>query len=557
VFRLFSPRRAARVAARSPLSLLRCRRLLSVERLEERAMLASDSVLDWNAVALQAVANDHTPSIVSTPDQGGPTHTSRALAIVHAAIFDAVNSIDRSFVPYVAAKGGAKGASIDAAVARAAHDTLVNLYPTQKGFFDDKLVEALDAIPNGRAENLGQVVGAFVAKAILAARKKDGSNAPMDYTPGSDPGDHQVDPLHPDQGVLTPNWGKVKPFAVKKISQLNAPPPPSLTSQEYADAYNEVKLLGELESLARTAEQTEIGIYWGYDGSPGLGTPPRLYNQIARVIALQEGNTLVENARLFAQVNIAMADAGIASWFSKYDYNFWRPIVAIRQDGTVGGPGGLDGNAATMGQADWIPLGAPASNQGGTNFTPPFPAYTSGHATFGAAAFRTIANFYGDDNIAFSFTSDELNGVTTDQFGVVRPMATRSFNSLSEAAWENAESRIYLGIHWRFDAVEGVNQGTAVADIVSAKFLKPLRGVAIVLPLGGFKYSGQWSLNNGGGQPFAAASPQPPPGLTNVHYVVAPPTTPHPLPPASNQVFSSSQSLDDLLGPLNSKLGGP
>jgi hypothetical protein len=212
-----------------------------------------------------------------------------------------------------------------------------------------------------------------------------------------------------------------------------------------------------------------------------LGTPPRLYNQIARTIAVQEGNTIVENSRLFALINIAMADAGIASWETKYVYDLWRPIVAIRNDGLSNVRGGLDRNTRTTGDSGWTPLGAPASNQSGTNFTPPFPAYTSGHATFGAAAFDVIANFYGTDAIAFSFMSDELNGVTTDQNGQVRPAAPRSFTSLSQAAWENAISRIYLGIHWRFDATAGIAQGGAIADWAFARLFRPLRD-----PIGSF-----------------------------------------------------------------------
>lgn len=449
---------------------------LSFEALESRELLSADAVLDWNAIALQAVADDHSSA---PPSEGGPVATARALGIVHAAIFDAVNSIDRSFQPYLTLKKHCKGASMDAAVAEAAHDTLAALYPGQQATFDAALAAVLDATPNGIAERQAIILGKSVAKRILQAHANDNAYAPMNYTAGTLPGQHRVDPLHPGQGFLDPRWGSVTPFAIARSSQFRAPAPPSLTSDEYTAAYNEVKTLGGdgvTTPTTRTAEQTEIGIFWGYDGSPGLGTPPRLYNQIARVIAAQQGNTEVQNARLFALINIAMADAGITSWETKYVFNFWRPIVAIRESDPGTGPSGLgDGNANTAGDPTWTPLGAPCSNGCGTvtNFTPPFPAYVSGHATFGAALFQTLTDFYGRDDIPFSFTSDEFNGVTTDQSGAVRPVMTRSWTRLSDASFENAQSRIYLGIHWAFDRDQGIAQGNHVADYVFSHILQP------------------------------------------------------------------------------------
>ncbi len=205
------------------------------------------------------------------------------------------------------------------------------------------------------------------------------------------------------------------------------------------------------------------------------GVPPRIYNQIARVIAIQQNNTEMENARMFAMVNLAMADAGITAWQTKFDYEFWRPVTAIRESDPGTGPTGLgDGNPNTIGDPTWTPLGAPADNNGGTNFTPAFPAYVSGHASFGAAAFRTMANFYGTDDISFSFMSDEFNGITKDQDGNVRPVVTRSYTSFSQAAEENGQSRIYLGIHWSFDKTAGIEQGNQIADYVASKFAQPV-----------------------------------------------------------------------------------
>jgi hypothetical protein len=219
----------------------------------------------------------------------------------------------------------------------------------------------------------------------------------------------------------------------------------------------------------RTKEQKEIGIFWAYDGVIGLCAPPRLYNQIARVVAEQKGNSLVENARLFALVNIAMSDAGVCCWDAKYYYNFWRPIIGIRN-------ADLDGNEDTQQEADWTPLGAPASNEsnGGKNFTPPFPAYPSGHATFGGAFFQVMRRYYGTDDIAFAFNSDEWKPKTTDNEGKPRRKVIRSFNNFTEAEAENARSRIYLGIHWQFDADEGIDNGNKIGDHVFDNFLQPL-----------------------------------------------------------------------------------
>ena len=180
----------------------------------------------------------------------------------------------------------------------------------------------------------------------------------------------------------------------------------------------------------RTAEQTEIGIFWAYDGTPSLCAPPRLYNQIAMQIADQMRSSVVEQARLLALVNMAMADAGIAIWESKYHYQFWRPVTGIRESDAGTGPTGLgDGNPATTGDPTFSPLGAPASNLSGPNFTPPFPSYPSGHAGFGGALFQMLRRFYGTDRIPFTFVSDEFNGETVDNEGNVRPRVPRSFTA--------------------------------------------------------------------------------------------------------------------------------
>jgi hypothetical protein len=458
------------------------RRRLTVEQLEDRCMLSVDPILEWNANAIEVNRVSYSGGVVN--DEIGPTRSSRALAIEHVAMFDAWNSIHEQFTPYLVEAPDANGASDIAAVAEAAHDTLLAMYPHQQAFIDMSLSQTLARVPDGPRKTRGINVGSFVAQAILAARANDGSEIPGQYIPDGQPGHHQADPLNPNQGFLTPAWGGVTPFGISSTAAVPTPPVPSLTSAEYTQAFDQVKALGEENSTVRTIDQTEIGLYWGYDVARGLGDPPRLYNQIARVVAEQEHNTVADNARMFALINIAMADAGIQCWGVKYRDIFWRPIVAIRQAAT-------DGNPNTMADPTWAPLGAPRSNPLPTehvNFTPPFPAYTSGHATFGGAAFKTMADFYQTDDVKFSipftFISDELNGVTTDIHQSIPPMILnfvrqiepRQFVSFSQAAAENAASRIFLGIHWRFDAIQGVSAGDRIADIDFDTLLRPLHG---------------------------------------------------------------------------------
>jgi hypothetical protein len=291
-----------------------------------------------------------------------------------------------------------------------------------------------------------------------------------DFLTNDAPGKWRQDPISLIPLALGAHWDQVTPFVMQSASQFRVPPPPALDSAEYATAYNEAKRLGGdgvITPTERTAEQTQIGIYWAYDGTPSLCAPPRMYNQITVQIADQMRSNDIELARLLALVNVAMADAGIAVWESKYFYQCWRPITGIREADEGFGPTGEgDGNPATVCDPTFSPLGAPATNLNGPNFTPPFPAYPSGHAGFGGALFQILRRFYGTDNIAFTFVSDELNGVTRDNTGAVRPLVPRSFTRLSQAEEENGQSRIYLGIHWSFDKTQGIAQGRRVADYV-------------------------------------------------------------------------------------------
>lgn len=451
---------------------------------------ATSRLLYWNEIALNATGLDHTPAAEGENrvfgEQLGPGRSSRAMAIVHIAMFDAMNAVIGGYEGYTDLKRAPADTSIDAAIAQAARDTLVVLYPSQQASLDDLLAEDLGQIhPRGkRAKERGIKLGGDAAAAILALRASDGSQhaeprVNVDYTMGDQPGQWRQDPISRIPLALGAHWSEVKPFVLKTVDMFRIPPPPALDSPEYTAAYQEVKALGGdgvATPTLRTQEQTDIAIFWAYDGTPSLCAPPRLYNQMTVQIGQQMGSKGIELARLLALMNVALADAGTAVWESKYYYGFWRPITGIRESDEGTGPTGAgDGNPATAGDANFTPLGAPASNLAGPNFTPPFPAYPSGHAGFGGALFQILRRFYGTDDIAFTFMSDEMNGVTRDHDGNVRPASPRSFSTLSQAEEENGQSRIYLGIHWAFDKTEGIAQGRKVADYVFKKAFNPLR----------------------------------------------------------------------------------
>jgi len=434
-----------------------------------------DSLHRWNLIAIDASGLDHTPVAPEENrvfgEQLGPGRASRAMAIVHIAMFDALDAVVGGYTSYTGTQGAGQ-TSVDAAISQAARDTLAAMFPSQTATFDGYLAQDLAAVRNAQQRANGIDLGHRAAAAILAMRVNDGSQIPeprvgVDYFTSNLPGHWRQDPISLIPLALGAYWGQCIPFVVTSATQFRAPAPPDLTSAAYTTAYNEVKSLGRDTSTQRTEEQTFIAIFWAYDGTPSLCAPPRLYNQITVNIADQNRLSAIQFARLLALTNVAMADAGITIWESKYYYDFWRPITGIRESDRHTGPTGLgDGNPDTIGDPTFSPLGAPASNLNGPNFTPPFPAYPSGHAGFGGTLFQVMRRFYGTDNIAFTFVSDEFNGQTRDNHGNFRPCRPRSFSSLSQAEEENGQSRIYLGIHWAFDKTEGIALGRRVGDYV-------------------------------------------------------------------------------------------
>jgi membrane-associated phospholipid phosphatase len=391
-----------------------------------------DMVLRWNAVALEAIRAERTP----------PPMAARNLAIVHVAIYDSVNAIDRRHVPYAVDAVPEAGASMDAAAAAAAYYTLVALHPERKQLFDRALAGSLAELPAGDGRDAGLDLGRFVADKIIELRCDDGAaRAQAEYAPARRPGTWERTPPQRAE-PLYPLWGNVKPFAMRPGTQYRVPTPPALTSREYTAAYREVKALGGKRGSRRTADQTEIALFWA--DNAGSATPPGHWNEIARTIARQRGLSLAENARLLALLNMSLADAGIYCWIIKFHYGYWRPITAIHHADE-------DGNPDTDADPTWEPLIE----------TPPFPSYTSGHSTFSGAGAALLANYFGTDRVRFATTCDSLPGVT------------RRFESIWSAAEEAGVSRIYGGIHWQFDNTEGLAAGKWLGQYVYRNYLQP------------------------------------------------------------------------------------
>ena len=399
----------------------------------------ADVITDWNEIALDTIRATRT----------NPPRATRALAMMHVAMFDAVNSIERRYEPYLVLRGAGRPASVDAAAAEAAYAVLVDLYPDRQVELQDALLASLAEVRSVPARAVGGALGRFCAQRVLEARAHDGSADVVPYTPSGLFGAWQPTPPAFAPALL-PNWPYVTPFAMTDGAQFRPGPPPAFDSPEYTAAFNEIKEKGRAVNSTRTADETQIAFFWE-DGA-GTATPPGHWMTIAQQLAGQFGNDVAENARLFALLAIAQADAAIVAWDAKYHYDLCRPVTAITIEA------GDDGNPETEPDAAWSSL-IP---------TPPFPTYTSGHSTFSGASARILGLFFGTDAIAFSAPSPDAWRWPDALTGVVR-----SWDSLSAAAEEAGQSRIYGGIHWQFDNQQGLATGRALADWVFGNFLQP------------------------------------------------------------------------------------
>ncbi len=388
-------------------------------------------VLDWNEVIIDAIRVDNS----------GPTLSTRNLAILHTAIHDAVQSVEKTHQPYRFRLEAPAAARSDAAVVGAASRVLGILYPTVRADVDRVRGQYLTRHGTEPGVAEGLALGEAIADLALASRAADGSQTEVPYIPSDRPGQWRRTPPF-FRPPLTPHWRYVRPFCLESVNDEVPPPPPPLDSPAYAEALNEVRVLGAKNSTVRTAEQTQTAVFWSDFSYTSM--PPGHWHLIAADIVRSNPLPLAEEARLFALVSLAHADVAIVCWEAKYRYNLWRPITAIQRAGE-------DGNLATDADPAWDHLLA----------APPFPAYTSGHSTFSKAAAEILARFYGTDSITFTATSDSLPGVT------------RTYHSLAACADEVGMSRIYGGIHFSFDNEAGKASGRRIGARVVSDFLLP------------------------------------------------------------------------------------
>src|SRR6266581_3796525 len=393
---------------------------------------ALNPVVQWNRILLVVV---RTPGA-----QPATIHPTRSFAIMHAAIYDAVNAIDRTHKPYLVRLSGIlRSASQDAAAAAAAHDILASLYPNFQAMLDAQLQQSLAPIPESADKAEGVSVGSAVAAQVLFLRKHDGSDAaPIPYVFGNAPGDYQSTPPNfPSQPQFT-HWSHVTPFALERANQFLPGPPPALTGDTYSEALNEIKSLGTTDSTTATADEELTGRFWN-------GAIQNYWNEITQTAALDRDLTIAQSARLFALLNLALADGVIAFYDAKYTYIFWRPVTAIRAADS-------DNNPDTIADPNWLPE---------VGKTAPDPSYPGAHAVLSAAGAAVLISFFERDHFKFNVSSEVLPGVE------------RSFTSLSAAAEEATLSRVFAGQHFRFDLTAGKRLGREVADFVTDNFLTP------------------------------------------------------------------------------------
>jgi len=392
------------------------------------AGVRANQILDWNALMIQSVRLDNS----------GPNLCARNLAIMHTAIFDAVNTVTGTHQPYRFVVPIEGDFSIDAAVAGAAFECVTILYPVSER--EAKKLFAQN-VPSQDAESVrnGLALGREMARLALRSRENDGISADAPYIPSKAPGQWRRTPPY-FRPPSNPQWRNVTLFALPEKESFLPPPPPALDSAEYAASLNEVKALGRKTGSTRTPEQTQIAIFWSDFSYTSM--PPGHWHQIAASICRERNTSLEDTARLFALLSLAQADAATVCWEAKFRYNFWRPITAIQRADE-------DNNPATEPDAKWDHLLA----------APPFPSYVSGHSIFSKASAEILTRFFGSDNIAFSAKSDTL------------PDVVRNFTSFAACADEIGMSRIYGGIHFSFDNLQGKASGQRIGEFVFAHCL--------------------------------------------------------------------------------------
>ena len=387
----------------------------------------ADVLTDWNEKAVSA----------GYAARATPGANARNIAMVHIAIFEALNSIEPRYMPYRSRLPAEPSASHDAAAAAAAHHILARVYPDQAKEFDKTLEASLGAIPEGQPRTDGLRLGEQAARAVLLERENDGANAPNTYRPFTSAGKYV-----PTEFPVMSSWGGVRPFALKSGSQFRPAAPYALTSSQWAKDYNEVKKIGGKSGSTRTAEQTDIARFWALTG-------PATTNPVARQVLEAKGLDLLDSARLLALFSIAGADAGVAIFDAKYRYNFWRPVTAIRN-------GDLDGNNLTERDPSWEPFIA----------TPMHPEYPCAHCTFQSTAASVLRTFFGSDVATFKLTSTTAQGVT------------RNFSKLSDYVAEVVNARIYDGVHYRTSGEAGAAMGRKIGEYTVQNFLKPVASLA-------------------------------------------------------------------------------
>ena len=388
------------------------------------AVAAADVVTEWNQKADESVLEAKIFPFAGT----------RAMAIVHTAMFDAINSIEGRYTPYKFTVSAPPGSSPEAAGVASAHAALVKLFPEQKAALDASYAASLAQIPDGTGKTAGIAVGEEVAAKVLAWRASDGADAPNTYRPVTTPGAYTITTL-----PVGTQWGSVTPWVMERGSQFRPSPPPALASAEWAADYNEVKDIGGKKSAKRTSEQTDTARFWTITG-------PQSFDPIVRQLASAPGRSLSQNARLFALVEMAVADSYIAVFDAKYTYNFWRPITAIRN-------GDIDGNDATARDAAWVPLVD----------TPLHPEYPCAHCINSGAARAVLESEFGAGPNPLTMTSATAPGVV------------HKWASIQEYAEEVSLARIYGGIHWRNSTVVGKAMGKKIGELAVQNYLKPIR----------------------------------------------------------------------------------